>query len=141
MKKRFVYLFIPIITLVLEILPYGAVCNFAFQNTDGSIGLRRELFSYFDLIPFGYANFAPFLTAILTCVVLLLLIIFGITDNRCVLLAAKIVICVCIVLSFCPLLFGLNYASLVGGLISVSLIAEFIVLFITEGKHTSNDKS
>ena len=29
MKKRIPYLLLPLITLILEILPYGAVCNFA----------------------------------------------------------------------------------------------------------------
>ena len=60
MKKRLLYLFLPIVTLILEILPYGAVCNFA--NPEGKPW--RMTFSYFDLTPFGYANFAPFLTAI-----------------------------------------------------------------------------
>ena len=66
MKKRFQYLLLPIITLILEILPYGAVCNFAPSPTERI----RKTFSYFDLIPFGYANFAPFLTAIITCAIL-----------------------------------------------------------------------
>ncbi len=29
MKKKLLYLVFPIIALILEILPYGAVCNFA----------------------------------------------------------------------------------------------------------------
>ena len=33
MKKRWLYLILPLVTLVLEILPYGAVCNFA--NPEG----------------------------------------------------------------------------------------------------------
>lgn len=137
MKKRLVYLIIPIITLILEILPYGAVCNFAFQNADGSIGRKRELFSYFDLIPYGYANFAPFLTAILTCVILLLLIIFCITSNRHIFASVKIVVCICIVLSLCPLIFGINYFSVVGALITLSLIAELILLFVIYRKVNS----
>ena len=76
MKKRFMYIILPVVTLILEILPYGAVCNFARPATNGSIGHFRELYSYFDLLPFGYANFAPFITAILTCVILLLLAIY-----------------------------------------------------------------
>lgn len=34
MKKRFLYLLLPIITLILEILPYGAVCIFAPSPTE-----------------------------------------------------------------------------------------------------------
>ena len=60
MKKRLPYLILPIITLILEILPYGAVCNFMRPSIDGThIGHFRELYSYFDLMPFGYANFSP----------------------------------------------------------------------------------
>ena len=80
MKKRLLYLILPIITLILEILPYGAVCNFAHPETDGTIGRFRELYSYFDLLPFGYANFAPLLTAIVTCFVFLFLVIYCFTD-------------------------------------------------------------
>ena len=68
MKKRIPYLLLPLITLILEILPYGAVCNFATETRR-----IRELYSYFDLTPYGYANFAPFLTALLTCIILVLL--------------------------------------------------------------------
>ena len=63
MKKKMIMLCIITATLILEILPYGAVCNFA--NTDG--GPWRQTFSYFSLVPFGYANFAPFIVALLTC--------------------------------------------------------------------------
>ena len=71
MKKRFLYLVLPIITLILEVLPYGAVCIFASSPTDRI----RETFSYFDLTPFGYANFAPLFTAIITCLVFILLLV------------------------------------------------------------------
>ena len=47
---------LPVITIVLEILPYGAVCNFA--NPEGEV--LRETFSNFDLTPFGYANLPLF---------------------------------------------------------------------------------
>lgn len=43
---------------ILELLPYGTVLPFA-------VTLRRA-FSYFGLTPFGYADFPPFLTALLT---------------------------------------------------------------------------
>ena len=69
MKKRFMYLVLPIISLILEALPYGAVCIFASSPTEK----HRETFSYFDLTPFGYANFAPLLTAFITCLVFILL--------------------------------------------------------------------
>ena len=124
MKKRLLYLFFPIVTLVLEILPYGAICNFA--NPEGDPW--RRTFSYFDLTPFGYANFAPFLTAVITCVITALLLVHLFSGNAKALTLAKVLLCVCAVLSLCPLLLGLNYFSAVGALITVSLISELILL-------------
>lgn len=129
MRKN-VLVLIPIAAaLVLEILPYGAVCNFGYQADDGTIAYMRSLYSYFDLLPFGYGNFAPFLTGILTCAVLVLALVFCVTGKRRLLLPAKILLCIGIVLSLCPLLFGIAYFSAVGALITASLIAEFLWLY------------
>ena len=129
MKKRLLYLILPIITLILEILPYGAVCNFKLPSADGtSIGHFRELYSYFDLTPFGWANFAPLITAIITCIVLLILVIYCFTGKLKLARTAKNILCVGAVISFGPLLLGLHFLSVVGVLVSISLIAEFIVL-------------
>ena len=73
MKKRLVYLILPVITLILEIIPYGAVLYFGRATEDGGTAVR-ELFSYFDLIPFGYANFAPLITAVFTCICVLFIV-------------------------------------------------------------------
>lgn len=124
MKKRLLYLILPIITLILEILPHGAVCNFA--NPEGEPW--RKTFSYFDLTPFGYANFAPFLTAIITCLIFVLLTIYCIKGNINTAIKAKNILYIAIVLSLGPLIFGITYFSLVGGLITLSLIAELLLL-------------
>ena len=124
-KKRYVCLLLPVITLILEILPFGAVCNFA--NPDGEPW--RITYSYFDLTPFGNANFAPFLTALATCVLLLLaaLYVFGAKEK----LLGKIetVNAAAILLSLCPLFLGVMYYSVVGGLITATLVAEMAVLY------------
>jgi len=126
MKKRLFYLILPIITLILEILPYGAVCNFA--NPEGEPW--RKTFSYFDLTPFGYANFAPLLTAIITCLILVLIVVYCIKGNVRTAIKAKNILFVAIVMSLGPLVFGITYFSMVGGLITLSLVAElFLVLF------------
>ena len=127
MKKRLVYLILPVITLVLEILPYGAVCNFA--NPEGEPW--RRTFSYFDLMPFGYANFSPLLTAITTCVIFVLLLIYLFKDKIVFVKFAKNLLLAGTVLSLCPLLYGINFFSVVGAFITVSLIAELLVLSIT----------
>ena len=127
MKKRFMYLILPFITLILEILPYGAVCNFA--NPEGEP--FRETYSYFDLTPFGYANFSPLFTAIITCIVFVLILIFCITGNRKLALTARNILCVCTVFSLGPLVFGVDFFSFVGLFITLSLIAELLFIHFT----------
>ena len=50
------------VALILEILPVGAVMVFATSPSERFM----EVYSYFSLLPLGYANFAPMLTGILT---------------------------------------------------------------------------
>ena len=80
----------------------------------------RETFSYFSLTPFGYANFAPFITAMLTCVVLLLAL-------KKVCKALFIVSLVAAVISLLPLAFGFSYFSIVGVIITLMLAAESVL--------------
>ena len=127
-KKRFSYLIAPAITLILELLPYGAVCNFAQPAADGTIGHTRALYSYFNMLPFGYANFAPLMTAILSCVILLLLLVHCFTDKPRAFSAAKKLLYAAVVLSLCPLLLGIRYFSVVGALITASLLIELFLL-------------
>ena len=124
MKKRLLYLILPSVTLILEILPYGAVCNFA--NPEGEPW--RKTFSYFDLTPFGYANFTPLLTAIITCLIFVLLVIYYIKGNVRTAIRAKNILCVAVVMSLGPLVFGITYFSFVAGLITLSLVAELLLL-------------
>lgn len=56
------------IALVLEVLPIGVVMVFATSPTKQTI----EVYSYFTLLPVGYANFTPLLTGILTILIILL---------------------------------------------------------------------
>lgn len=127
MKKRFLYLVLPIITLILEALPYGAVCVFAASPTDRI----RETFSYFDLTPFGYANFAPLFTAIITCLVFILLLVYCVKGNIRFAIKVKNILYVALVMSLGPLVFGIAYFSVVGGFITASLLAELLFLQFT----------
>lgn len=80
MKKRLPLLLLPVLALILEALPYGAVLQFGRP----AAAPLRELYSYFDLTPFGYANFAPLFTALGTCVLLVLLALYAAPDKtRC----------------------------------------------------------
>ena len=129
MKKKIVMLCTAFVALVLEILPYGAVGTFA--NPEGKPW--RRTYSYFDMTPFGYANFAPFIVALLTCVLLILLVIsiFAKKQMRKPLLCVS---AIATVLSLAPLLYGISYFSLVGSLILVALLVTTAVAAFVKKK-------
>ena len=132
MKKRIRILILPLIALILEILPYGAVCNFMLPSADGtSVGRFRELYSYFDLTPFGYANFAPMITAVLTCVLVLLIVIYCFTGRPGLFNTIRTFVWICTVISLGPLVLGIRFYSVVGGLITMAFIAELFLLHST----------
>lgn len=128
-KNRFVYLILPVITLILELLPYGVTLNFGHQLEDGTIGYTYRSYSYFSLIPFGYANFAPLFTAITTCIILAVLLLFCITGRETLAVTARNLLCVGVVFSLGQLVFGLRFYSVVGALISLTMAAELFLLF------------
>jgi len=112
-------------TLILEVLPYGAVLIFS----SGPEKRIKETFSYFSLIPFGYANFFPFLTAILTVLVTVLSVVAIIKKLRAARLQNAAFICTIIALicSITPfLMFGTAYMSVVGVAITILLLASVI---------------
>ena len=122
MKNKITVLCILLTALVLEILPYGAVCNFG--NPEGEP--FRETYSYFSLIPFGYASFSPLITAILTCVMILLLIL-SILIKKDWNKPVTVLSAIATLTSLAPLLFGISYFSLVGAMISVCILATFVI--------------
>ena len=121
MKKKLIILCTTLIALILEILPYGAVCNFA--NPEGEPW--RRTYSYFDLTPFGYANFAPFIVALLTCALIIIIIISLIIKKqlRIPILALS---AMATILSLAPLLYGISFFSMVGAFISIALLTTTI---------------
>ena len=123
LKRKLPIIVFAILTviLVLELLPYGAVLHFG--NPEGEP--FRATFSYFDLTPYGYANFGPFITAILTCVLLVLSIINLLVETGKIKTIIKIVSLIAFVISLAPLL--VNCYSVLGGAISVLLLLVFII--------------
>jgi prepilin signal peptidase PulO-like enzyme (type II secretory pathway) len=120
-KQPIVIFAILIVILVLELLPYGAVLHFG--NPEGEP--LRETFSYFDMTPYGYANFGPFITAILTCVLLVISIINLLVDNDKIKTTIKIVALIALVASLAPLI--VNCYSVIGGVISLLLLLVLII--------------
>ena len=136
MKKRFIYVILPIITLILEIIPYGAVLNFGRPSETGEIGYFRELYSYFDMTPFGYANFAPLITGIFTCITLLRIIGYCISGKSTVAIVGRNLCIITAIINLCPLLYGVKYLSVVAVLVSISLVMEAWLLNKEIKKHT-----
>ena len=133
MKRKLIMLFTSLIALVLEILPYGAVCNFA--NPEGEPW--RRTYSYFDLTPFGYANFAPLIVALLTCV-LIILIVVSLISKKQMKMPILAISAIATVLSLAPLLYGIRFFSVVGAFIYVFVTAPTTA--ITENRRKHNER-
>lgn len=126
--KKILFVILPLAALILELLPYGAVLNFA--NPEGEPW--RRTYSYFSLTPFGYANFGPFLTAILTCVLLVLVTIYLFKPRNGLNTAIKSVAAIATATSLMPLIFGADYITVIGLVITLLLAVTFCCCFIKE---------
>ena len=124
--KKSLFVILPLVALILELLPYGAVLNFA--NPDGEPW--RRTYSYFSLTPFGYANFGPLITAILTCVLLVLVVIYLFKLHKGLNIAIMNVSGFATATSLLPLMFGFSYITVIGVIVSVLLAAAFGTCFI-----------
>ena len=111
---------------ILELLPYGVVLNFA--NPDGEPW--RRTYSYFSLTPFGYANFGPLITAILTCVLLVLVVVYLFKSHKGLNIAIMNVSGFATATSLLPWMFGIRYITAIGMIVSVLLAATFGICFI-----------
>ena len=94
--------------------------------------IRQGLMSSVNesLTPFGYANFAPLITATLT-VAIFLLSLFSL-KKKGVLKALFVLSIITVVISLLPLMYGLNYYTLVGAFITVTLVIESILAKIQQ---------
>lgn len=124
--KKSLFVILPLVALILELLPYGAVLNFA--NPDGEPW--RRTYSYFSLTPFGYANFGPLITAILTCILLVLVVVYLFKSHKCLNIAIMNVSGFATATSLLPWMFGFSYITVISAIVSVLLAATFGVCFI-----------
>ena len=124
-KQSIIVFAVLIVILVLELLPYGIVLEFAHISPDLSISYYEQHFSYFDLIVYGYGNVGALFTAILTCVLLVISIINLLVDNDKIKTTIKIVALIALVASLAPLI--VNCYSVLGGAISILLLSVFII--------------
>ena len=122
--KRAILLILPISAFVLQLLPYGAVLNFA--NPEGEP--FRRTYSYFSLVPVGYASFGPMLTGVLTCILLTLLLVWLFNKNA-VLYRVAWSACACsLAASVTPVFYGMRYISVIGVMISALLSVQLVMM-------------
>lgn len=124
--KKCLFVVLPLVALILEFLPNGVVLNFA--NPEGEPW--RRTYSYFSLTPYGYANFGPFTTAILTCVLLVLVVIYLFKPRKGLNTAILNVSGFATAASLLPLMFGFDYITVIGVIITLLLAGTFGVCFI-----------
>lgn len=120
-KRKVVILALVIVTLMLELLPYGAVLNFA---DNGGETVRRT-FSYFDPISYGYANFGPFLTASVTALLSATAAVDMFLRKKQPSTAVSVVSAVGVLFSLLPLTGGFSSYSFIGALITLALAGVF----------------
>lgn len=87
-KKNIIPLLLTAAAIVFEILPYGAKLTFALDGGK----TKEELFSYFSLTPYGYANFLPLITAILTCILFIIAVLILFKNSEKLKKAFKILV-------------------------------------------------
>ena len=124
--KKTLLVVLPLVALTLELLPYGVVLNFA--NPDGEPW--RRTYSYFSMMPFGYANIGPLITAILTCVLLVLVVIYLFKPRKGLNSAILNVAGFATAASLMPLMFGFDYITVIGVIITLLSAGTFGICFI-----------
>ncbi len=123
MKNKILFLIANILTLCFEIFTKGAVCIFATPEKT-----IPEYFSYFSLTPYGYANFGPFITAVLSCVLFVFAVLMFTPLSGRIRKAVRIVSLISVITSLLPLImFGFNYFNIFSYIISALLIIQFII--------------
>ncbi|WP_026400289.1 hypothetical protein [Acholeplasma equifetale] len=125
MKKKHLFLLIPqIAVFLLGALPFGVVMRFAPDPVETIIHFTN----YYDLLPFGNAHFGPFLTICFAGIVLLLSIIWYITQHQGVLTFIRAFSVFELAASMLPLALGLSYITWVGVTITLIIVIQ-VVLF------------
>ncbi len=131
--KKYLPAVLSVATVVFEMLPFGAVLNFA-QPPEEAVRSLTYHYSYFDLEPFGFANFGPFLTALLTSVILILTVLGLFLSNRNFAVIRTALSIIAFIASLMPLLLGTDYYTVFGLFISVLILINGIMTYLFEVK-------
>ena len=121
-KRSFVLLAITVMILILEMIPYGTILEFAHMSPEITL---VYYYSYFDPIVYGYGHFGPLLTAVSTCILAVFAVVAVFLEGRAVRIALRVASLLTLLFSLTPLLTGCY--SLVGGAISALLLVTCII--------------
>lgn len=124
-KRSFFLLAIAVMILILEIIPYGAILEFAHMSPELTLGYYEQHFSYFDPMVYGHGHFGPLITAVLTCMFAVVTVIAVFFENRAVRIALRVVSVLTLLFSLTPMLTGCY--SPVGMAISALLLVTCII--------------
>ena len=124
-KRTFVLLAIAVTILSLELLPYGAVLEFAHMSPDLTLSYYEQHFSYFDPMVYGHGHFGPLITAVLTCMLAVITVIAVFFENRSARISLRVVSVLTLLFSLTPMLTGCY--SPVGMAISALLLVTCII--------------
>lgn len=129
MKKGFMPIILACLLLVLEALPLGAALH--IPNADGN---HTVLFcSHFDLRPFVDGNFAPFIVAVLSAVLLVLCVLYFVQPGKQIKKIVFFVACSAMLLAFCPLFYCMQCYTLVDCAI-VFILFIHTMMFVEQAK-------
>ena len=139
MKKiRFLLPVCPLAAVMLELLPYGVVLRFG--QPDGEP--IRQTFSYFSLMPYGYATFSPLITAVMSSVLLILALAAVIRPRAKRLRANGNLAATAAVLSIAPwVMRGFPYFTAIGGLVTLLLALHTVLIIVLLRKKEKFDIS
>ena len=139
MKKiRFLLPVCPLAAVMLELLPYGVVLRFG--QPDGEP--IRQTFSYFSLIPYGYAAFSPLITAVMSSALLILALAALIRPRAKLLRANGNLAAVAAMLSVAPwVMRGSAYFTAIGGLVTLLLALHTVLIIVLLRKKEKFDVS
>lgn len=114
---------------VLELLPNSLVLYFSSEDQNGNIILKPTYTSYFDMLPFGYADFLPLIIGILTGVCIIMLIYSFFKPNK------KVEGLVCyfeiaiVIMTFVRVILGMGMTWMGYVIMALALLSSIMYIF------------
>lgn len=135
-KRKLILTFTFAVAVVLELLPFGVMCNFS----DGEQTVLRR-FSYFSMVPYAYGCMLPLVAAILSVAALVLSVVYltpKIAGRRAVAVPWIIVAVAAVasVASVLHILLRWEWRTLPGALIAAVLVAGTALAVFASRKET-----